>query len=136
MSHVFSIRVYYEDTDLAGIVYYANYLKFIERARTEFLRALGLDQARLKVERGLAFAVRRMEADFVLPARFDDLIEVATGVRELSGARAVLRQVVRRDGQTLFTADVMLVCMSESGRPARLPEELRKSLRAAFLTDG
>ena len=73
--HQFPLRVYYEDTDLAGIVYYANYLKFIERGRSEWLRALGIDQARLRAESGHVFAVRRVEADYLRPARFDDLIE-------------------------------------------------------------
>jgi len=78
MRHEFPIRVYYEDTDLGGIVYYANYLKFIERARTEWVRALGIDQTRLKAEEGILFAVRRIEADYLKPARFDDELVVET----------------------------------------------------------
>ena len=78
MSHSLSLRVYYEDTDLAGIVYYANYLKFIERARTEWVRGLGVDQGRLKTELGIVFAVRRIEADYLRPARFDDELVVIT----------------------------------------------------------
>ena len=72
MTHQFTLRVYYEDTDLAGIVYYANYLKFIERARTEWVRGLGVDQGRLRAEDGVVFAVRRVEADYLRPAKFDD----------------------------------------------------------------
>ncbi|MCV6597050.1 MAG: YbgC/FadM family acyl-CoA thioesterase, partial [Mangrovicoccus sp.] len=70
--HRFALRVYYEDTDLAGIVYYANYLRYIERARSEFVRSLGLDQVQLKAQTGVVFAVRRVEADYLTPARFDD----------------------------------------------------------------
>jgi acyl-CoA thioester hydrolase len=119
MSHQFQTRVYYEDTDLAGIVYYANYLKFIERARSEWVRALGVDQVALKA-RGLVFAVRRIEADYLSPARFDDLLTVTTDVASRSPARIVLDQRVLRFGQALFAARVTLVCLDQNGRPQRL----------------
>ena len=112
MSHSFALRVYYEDTDLAGIVYYANYLKFIERARSEWVRALGVDQTRLKAEQGVVFAVRRVEADYLRPARFDDELYVATDLQTISGARIELRQEVWRGAERLFTASVTLVCLS------------------------
>lgn len=121
MTHEFGVRVYYEDTDMAGIVYYANYLKFIERARTEFVSSLGVDQKRLRREKGLAFAVRRLEADFLKPAGFGDDLAVFTAVEEVSGARAVLSQDVLRGGERLFSAKVTIVCIAESGIPARLP---------------
>ena len=92
MTHSFPVRVYYEDTDLAGIVYYANYLKFIERGRTEFVRARGIDQSELKADQGIVFAVRRVEADYLRPAVFDDLLEVRTALVEVGGARLVLDQ--------------------------------------------
>ena len=92
MTHSFDLRVYYEDTDMAGIVYYANYLKFIERARTEFVRQLGIDQTTLKKVHGIVFAVRRVEADFISPARFDDDLTVVTASEALTGARIKLRQ--------------------------------------------
>ncbi len=128
MSHLFSCRVYYEDTDLAGIVYYANYLKFIERARTEWVRDLGLDQARLKAEQGLVFAVRRVEADYLRPAKFDDLLTVETGLEKIGGARLELSQIVRRSDEELFRAQVVLVAISDTGAPARLPTDLRVML--------
>ncbi len=128
MSHLFSCRVYYEDTDLAGIVYYANYLKFIERARTEWVRDLGLDQARLKAEQGLVFAVRRVEADYLRPAKFDDLLTVETSLEKIGGARLELSQVVRRSDEELFRAQVVLVAISDTGAPARLPADLRAIL--------
>jgi len=84
VTHRFEIRVYYEDTDLAGIVYYANYLKFIERARTEFVRELGVDQKRLHGERNTVFAVRRIEAEYLAPARFDDVLRVETSPHAVS----------------------------------------------------
>jgi acyl-CoA thioester hydrolase len=127
MTHRLTLRVYYEDTDLAGIVYYANYLKFIERARSEWVRELGLDQGRLKAERGIVFAVRRVEADYLAPARFDDLLTVETGVEAVTPARIVLRQRVLRDETALFDATVTLVALADDGRPTRLPAELRAS---------
>ncbi|MBL9060646.1 MAG: YbgC/FadM family acyl-CoA thioesterase, partial [Mangrovicoccus sp.] len=88
--HEITIRVYYEDTDLAGIVYYANYLRFIERGRSELLRDAGIDQVRLKDEAGLVFAVRRVEADYLSPAKFDDLLTVRTRVTGETGARIAM----------------------------------------------
>ena len=128
MTHSFALRVYYEDTDLAGIVYYANYLRFIERARTEFVRARGVDQRALKAAEGIVFAVRHLEADYLAPARFDDELVVETAVEAITGARIVLRQAVLRDGQTLFSALVTLVALTETGQPARLPANIRLSL--------
>jgi acyl-CoA thioester hydrolase len=125
MSHRFEVRVYYEDTDLAGIVYYANYLRFIERARTEWVRGLGVDQVRLKAEAGIVFAVRRVEADYLAPARFDDVLTVETVVRAVTGARIVLGQDVWRDAIRLFVSEVTLVAMDAAGRPARIPAEFR-----------
>ncbi len=129
--HRFDLRVYYEDTDLAGIVYYANYLKFIERARTEWVRGLGIDQGRLKAESGIVFAVRRVVADYLRPARFDDLLTVETRLAALSPARIVLEQDVLRAGERLFAAGVTLVALGETGRPARLPADIRRALGAA-----
>jgi acyl-CoA thioester hydrolase len=128
MTHSFTLRVYYEDTDLAGIVYYANYLRFIERARTEWVRDLGVDQGRLKAEEGIVFAVRRVEADYLHPAKFDDQLTVETTVEQMTGARIVLRQVVSRGGQALFTALVTLVALGANGQPHRLPDVLRRQV--------
>ncbi len=128
MTHRFVLRVYYEDTDLAGIVYYANYLKFIERARTEWVRDLGVDQGRLKAETGIVFAVRRVEADYLTPARFDDELTVETRLLGATGARLVLGQVVRRGDADLFRSEVTLVALTEAGKPARLPADIRSKL--------
>lgn len=126
--HRFTTRVYYEDTDLAGIVYYANYLKFIERARTEWVASLGVDQMALKAAKGIVFAVRRVEADFLRPSRFGDDLVVETTLTGLSGARIVLEQEILRGGERLFLAVVTLVCLAEDGHAARLPVELRARL--------
>jgi acyl-CoA thioester hydrolase len=127
-AHQFATRVYYEDTDLAGIVYYANYLKFIERARTEWVSSLGVDQMALKASAGVVFAVRRVEADYLRPARFGDDLVVETVLHSLGGARIGLEQVVLRGGERLFVAVVTLVCLTEDGHAARLPAEVRARL--------
>ena len=129
--HTFPLRVYYEDTDLAGIVYYANYLKFIERARSEWVRGLGIDQALLRAKQGIVFAVRRVEADYLRPAVFDDVLSVQTVLADHSGARLVLDQSVLRDAQTLFTARVTLVCLTAAGTATRFPTALRTALTGA-----
>lgn len=129
MSHSFRIRVYYEDTDLAGIVYYANYLKFIERARSEWLRDLGIDQAAMKAQSGRVFAVRRLEADYLRPARYDDLLEVASELTLGTPARVVMDQTVLRDGTPVFRAQVTLACLDAKGRPTRFPADLAALLR-------
>ena len=129
--HQFSLRVYYEDTDLAGIVYYANYLKYIERARSEWVRGLGVDQVALKAEHGIVFAVRRVEADYLKPAKFDDDLIVTTRLETETGARIHLEQEVIRAGERLFTAHVTLVCLGETGAPVRLPADVRRKLAPA-----
>ena len=126
--HRWTLRVYYEDTDLAGIVYYANYLRFIERARTEWVRTLGIDQAELRAETGIVFAVRRVEADYFSPARFDDELVVETSVEAATRARIVLRQEVTRAGAVLFVAVVTLVTLDGRGRAVRLPAALTRRL--------
>lgn len=125
MIHRFTCRVWYEDTDLAGIVYYANYLKFIERARSDWVRSLGIDQIALKEREGVVFAVRRVEADYLSPARFEDELTVETLPEEATAARLVLRQRVLRGEAVLFDARVTLVALTASGKPARLPRVLR-----------
>lgn len=128
MEHRFPIRVYYEDTDLAGVVYYANYLRYIERARSDLVRQVGLDQMSLRADR-LVFAVTRVEADYLKPAQFDDALVVVTSAQSCSGARFVLEQVVMRGNDRLFAAIVSLAAMSPEGKPRRLPAALVAALR-------
>lgn len=124
--HVLPVRVYWEDTDAGGIVYYANYLRYAERGRTELLRALGVEQRALAAETGLVFAVRRVEADYLAPARLDDALDVATSVSEARGASAVMRQEIRRGGETLVRLRVVIACVGERGRPTRFPPALAR----------
>lgn len=128
MQHNFPIRVYYEDTDMAGIVFYANYLKYIERARSDWVRGRGVDQARLKEEDGLVFAVRRVEADYLAPAHFDEELTVETRPITVTGARLVMEQIVKRNCDLLFQAVVTIVCINEAGQPVRLPANIRLML--------
>ncbi|MEM6422556.1 MAG: tol-pal system-associated acyl-CoA thioesterase [Pseudomonadota bacterium] len=130
MAHRLELRVYYEDTDLAGIVYYANYLKFIERGRTEALREAGIDQQALKAEAGLVFVVRALSAEYLSPARFDDRLVVETEMAEIRRASLIAAQRVRRHDETapLFTATVRLAVADAAGRPCRLPEALGAGL--------
>ncbi|MGF1659928.1 MAG: tol-pal system-associated acyl-CoA thioesterase [Rubrimonas sp.] len=126
-AHRLDLRVYYEDTDLAGIVYYANYLKFLERGRTEALRAVGVDQSAMKAG-GLVFAVTRVEIDYRRSARFDDLLTVETALSRLGGASVEMVQRVLRGDETLAPARVRVACMTPEGRPARMPDPVRAAL--------
>lgn len=126
--HRFAVRVYYEDTDAGGIVYYANYLKFAERARTELLRTTVAESAAEAGRRGVSFAVRRCEVDYLRPARLDDLLQVETTLLDLGGATLDAEQTVRRNGEVLVRMFIRLACLSPAGRPVRLPPALRAAL--------
>jgi acyl-CoA thioester hydrolase len=128
--HSHPVRIYYEDTDLAGIVYYANYLKFIERGRSEWVASLGIDQMALREVEGIVFAVRRVEADYLRPARFGDNLTVATDLEQMTGARIVLRQNILREDLLLFQATVTLVCLTKEGQAARIPDRIRAKMIA------
>jgi acyl-CoA thioester hydrolase len=135
MTHTWPIRVYYEDTDLAGIVYYANYLRFIERARSEMVRAAGVDQVEMKA-RDLVFAVRRVEADYLSPARYDDLLEVRTRLDRIKGASFEMGQEVWRGDSLLFRARVGVVVLNAAGRAARLPADIRAKIAGLAAAEG
>ena len=127
MAHQFPVTVYYEDTDMAGIVYYANYLRYIERARSEIVEELGLDQNAMRAD-GIVFAVTRVEADYLTSARLGDRLTVETTHYAKGPVRWVFDQQVKRADQMVFRALVTAVCMSTEGRPVRLPAELRRKL--------
>lgn len=127
-AYLYPVRVYYEDTDAAGMVYYANYLKFAERARTEMLRRLGVEQERLKAETGLFFVVRRCTVDYLLPARLDDDLVVLTRLAGLGAATLSLEQEVRRGDAALVRLGLEIAAIGRNGRPQRLPPALRAAL--------
>jgi len=124
-SFVLPVRVYYEDTDAAGVVYYANYLRFCERARTEWLRALGVEQQALMHSSGIAFVVRSVKADYLQPARLDDSLQVISHIGSLRRASLQFDQEIRRDGQLLFAAQVLIACIDHRRqKPAAMPAHL------------
>ncbi|WP_370638247.1 tol-pal system-associated acyl-CoA thioesterase [Ancylobacter sp. Lp-2] len=133
--HVLPVRIYYEDTDFSGIVYHANYLRFMERARSDHLRLIGVVQGELFGEAlaeapGFAFVVRSMQLDFVRPARIDDVLEIHTSPIEVAGASITLLQKVMRRGELLVEGRVKVAFVSQ-GRARRIPDALRAAMRAA-----
>jgi acyl-CoA thioester hydrolase len=130
LSTPLSVRVYYEDTDTAGIVYYANYLRFLERGRTEYLRELGFEQSVLAGRR-VAFAVRSVQAEYLKPARLDDVLLVETGIGSLGRAQLSFDQVITRGQDRLLDAKIRVACIDPvSGKPIAIPAEVRASLQS------
>jgi len=128
--HVLALRVYWEDTDASGIVYYANYLRYVERARSDLLRHAGVSQQRLMDEAGLALAVRSCAVEYLRPARLDDELEVRSRITDMKGATLAARQSVHRAaGEELARADVRIACIDRDGRPRRLPRAVVEALR-------
>ena len=123
------LRVYYEDTDLAGIVYYANYLKFIERARSEMLKKANVNQMNL-IKRGYFFVVTSLKADYLKPAYFEDSLKVITEVAKIKGASIILQQTIFRSEKVLFEASIRLALIDKSGKVARLPANIRQLLES------
>jgi acyl-CoA thioester hydrolase len=123
-THRFPVTVYYEDTDMAGIVYYANYLRYIERARSEIVEQMGVDQNAMRAA-GIVFAVTRVEADYIGSARLGDRLTIVTEHHAQSPVRWVFDQTVMRAEQRIFFARVTAVCMTTEGKPTRLPAEIR-----------
>ncbi|TSA10938.1 MAG: tol-pal system-associated acyl-CoA thioesterase [Betaproteobacteria bacterium] len=124
------VRVYYEDTDTGGVVYYANYLKFFERARTEWLRSFGLNQDKLAQEDGLIFVVRRALLDFERPARLDDLLEVTVELQKLARVYLDLTQEARCGSQVMARAQIRVACLNlRRFKPVEIPQSLRESIQ-------
>lgn len=131
--HQFQVRVYFEDTDTGRIVYYANYLKYIERARTELLRDLGIESSDLMNEHGIAFAVRKCAVDYLKPAVLDDVLRIETDVVKVGGASLELRQTVFRHDDILVSADIKLGSLDLSrGKPKAIPRDVRKILERYY----
>ncbi|MCA0873180.1 tol-pal system-associated acyl-CoA thioesterase [Seohaeicola saemankumensis] len=128
MTHTYNVRVYYEDTDMGGIVYHANYLRYIERARSDWVRRLGNDQNAMR-EAGIVWVVRKLEAEYLATAKFEDELTIETEMVDLSGVRLTMSQLVRRGDTPIFKATVTAVCMNAAGKPVRLPAEIRALLR-------
>ncbi|MCL2505457.1 MAG: tol-pal system-associated acyl-CoA thioesterase [Alphaproteobacteria bacterium] len=124
--HSIDIRIYYEDTDAEGVVYYANYLKFAERGRVEFLRSLGIDLQQVFREHDLYMVVRRVEADYLAPARLDELVTVTSEVTECKNSSFIMTQTIHKDGKTLCSLAVTCVAVGAAhGKPVRLPNQIK-----------
>jgi acyl-CoA thioester hydrolase len=131
--HILPIRIYYEDTDLSGVVYHANYLRFMERGRSEFFRAAGITRlAMLEDEEPTAWTLRKATLEYFRPARVDDLIQVRTTLTGLTGARMSAEQKIYLGEQLLTRGEVEACVITLTGKPRRIPEEFRKLL-APFL---
>jgi acyl-CoA thioester hydrolase len=130
--HTLAVRVYFEDTDFSGVAYHASYLRWCERGRSDYLRSLGIEHAKLAegafAGEPCAFAVRRICADFLKPARIDDILEVRTAASEITKASIVLSQAISRQAQPLFRLDAQCVLIAASGRLLRLPNALTSLL--------
>lgn len=124
-THVFPCRVYYEDTDAAGVVYYANYLRYAERARSELLREMGTDNSTLLRQHGITFVVKDCAVSYHEPARLDDALQVRTRILKIGGASFSAEQRVERSGELLVGMTVRVACLNAEGRPARLPQAVR-----------
>jgi len=127
--HRYDLRVYFEDTDAGGIVYYANYLRYTERARTEMLRDAGIESSDMMARDGVALAVRRCNVDYIRPARLDDMLHVETRVLDIGGASLEAEQVVKRGAEELVRMELKLGCMTADGRPVRMPGPVRDRLK-------
>lgn len=128
MTHNCNFRVYYEDTDSGGVVYYANYLKFAERARTEMLRAADIHQSELAKDSGILFVVRSANLEIISPARLDDMLQITSKVTELAGASVRIFQEISCNSKILATLDVLVVCINQSFKPTRINDEIRAKL--------
>lgn len=130
--HYFPLRVYYEDTDVGGVVYYANYLKFMERARSEMLRCLGIDQKEMldyNKSDDVSFVVRRVEIDFNKSARFDDQLVIESEVIEINGASIVARQTILKNDAALVVGKIKIAALGKDGKPKRLPSAIAEKFK-------
>jgi acyl-CoA thioester hydrolase len=127
--HTFPIRIYYEDTDTAGVVYYANYLKFAERARTEALRSVGIDQSNLFSEHKIGFVVRRCVMVFLKPAKLDDLLTIETKLHDINKVSLNMIQNIKLGGETLVELEIKLAVVDEKMKLAKLPEIIQKAMQ-------
>lgn len=130
--HTFPVRIYYEDTDAAGIVYHANYLKFAERARTEALRMAGFDQSELMREQKIGFVIRRADCTFLKPAMLDDLLTIETSLNDINRVSLHMQQTIRRGSEKLITLDIKLAVVGEGMKLAKLPDAVRKAMTKLF----
>jgi len=133
-AHIFPLRVYFEDTDSGGIVYYANYLRFAERARTEMLRNVGIESGHLMREDNISLTVKTCQVDYQKPAYLDDALQVHSWIIKVGSASLNVEQMIKCNGDELVNIQIKLACMAMAGKPARLPDKLRSTLNALCST--
>ncbi|MEQ1486138.1 tol-pal system-associated acyl-CoA thioesterase [Methyloglobulus sp.] len=128
-----AVRVYYEDTDAGGVVFYANYLKYLERARTEYLRALGYEQDELMTQAGVIFAVRSLQIEYIKSARFNQMVQVSAKIKDIKKASLEFAQQITHDEQFLVTADVRIACLDvDTMKPKAIPDYLLEQLKHEY----
>jgi acyl-CoA thioester hydrolase len=128
--HHFAVRIFYQDTDVSGVVYHANYLNFMERARTEFLRCIGIEMREMMVAEDKAyFAVRDLQISYLRPAFLDDVLHIETWARELNAASVTMQQQLRRAGEVVCTAELRVAVLGADGRPRRWPAPWHKIMQ-------
>jgi acyl-CoA thioester hydrolase len=136
MQFTWPVRVYYEDTDAGGVVYHSQYLNYLERTRTEWLRNLGYEQTKMREEYGIVFVVRHIQIDFIKPARFDDALMVSATIAGKSGVSLKFNQTIMRDSELLIQAKVDVVCVDVNKfKPTRIPQQMLKHLESIPLID-
>lgn len=125
--HDMPVRIYYDDTDAGGVVYHANYLKLCERGRTEFLRSLGYENSKIRDEHGIIIVVKSLEAEYLSPARLDDFLIIQTRILSVKNTSFVMEQKAIRDGNCIFSMNIVLVCVNSEGRPSKIPDDVKAS---------
>jgi len=123
--HALDVRIYYEDTDAGGVVYHSNYLKYLERGRTEAMRTLGFDNSSLARDEDVIFALARTDVQYKRPAVLDDLLTIKSKLLSIQGAKMLFKQCIYRDDVLMVDADITLVCINKAGQPKRLPKKVR-----------
>lgn len=126
--HDFPVRIYYDDTDAGGVVYYTNYMKFAERARTEYLRSVGFENSKIRQDFGIIIVVKSVEAEYLSPARLDDLLTIQTRLLSVKNTSFVMEQKAIKHDACIFKMTIVLVCVNEDGRPSKTPDTVKNAL--------
>ena len=127
-----NVRVYYEDTDAGGVVYHSNYLKFAERARTEMLRKINIEQAKLKLENNIQFIVKELKIEFTKPAKLDQLLTLKSYILKIAAAKIKMKQIIYKDSELIANINLTLGSIDSNGKPSRLPKFIHKKLEAVL----
>ncbi len=126
LTHDFPVRIYYDDTDAGGVVYHGNYFKFTERARTEYLRALGFENSKIRQDHGIIIVVKNIVAEYLYPARLDDFLTIQTRLLSVKNTSFVMEQKAIRDNVCIFSMEVVLVCINGDGKPTKIPDDVKQ----------